>query len=160
MSRYKLEEVDYRITGYSPRFKIIDNEIEIEDMEREDGSIAYLHGIDEDAAKSIVEALEKQVLMRNTKNNKVSELNKAIFTLLYDQYDCPDMRITDSDETFVEYIAYALSKKNGYTCPFKNYDCQHICNEHTTNCDGDELTIDCGREREGVWREFINKACE
>lgn len=61
MSKFKLEEVTYEIErGYSPGFKIIDNDIDIEDMEREDGSIAYLHGISEDEAQSIVVALEKQ----------------------------------------------------------------------------------------------------
>lgn len=66
MSRYKLEEVDYEVVRYSPRFKIIDSEIEIEDREREDGSIAYLHDMDEDTAESIVKALEKQISRRVT----------------------------------------------------------------------------------------------
>lgn len=159
MSRYKLEEVDYRITGYSPRFKIIDNEIEIEDREREDGSIAYLHDMDEDAAKSMVEALEKQALMRNIKNNEVSELNKAIFTLLYDQFDCPDITPDNLDETFVDYIVYALIQKNKSTCPFKDYSAECVCSESKESCYGG-LVIDCNREREDVWREFINKVCK
>lgn len=66
MSKYKLEEVTYSMNGYSPGFKIIDNDIEIEDIEKEDGSIAYLHGIDEDTAKSIVEILEGET---NIKDN-------------------------------------------------------------------------------------------
>ncbi len=72
MSNFKLEEVTYSMSGYSPGFKIIDNNIDIEDIEREDGSIAYLHGIDEDAAKSIVIALEKQMSRKATRDSYYS----------------------------------------------------------------------------------------
>lgn len=61
MSRFKLEETTYEMSGYRPDFKIIDSDIFIGDEMREDGSVAYLHGIDEDAAKLMVKALEKQI---------------------------------------------------------------------------------------------------
>lgn len=94
------------------------------------------------------------------KNNEVSELNRAIFTLLYDQHDCPDVTPDDHDDTFVDYIIYALIEKNELTCPFKNYSCEKYCKAHTNKCldrdFGYNLEIDCGREQEDVWREFIN----
>ena len=32
------------------------------------------------------------------------ELKKALFTLLYDQYDIPDMQLDDSEEYYIDYI--------------------------------------------------------
>ena len=98
--------------------------------------------------------------MSKVKNNGVSELNKAIFTLLYDQYDCPDVTPDDYDDTFVDYIINILAGENGSVCPFKNYSMEKLC-EHSTinclNCHGKYLDIDCGTENEDVWRKFINK---
>ena len=50
------------------------------------------------------------------------ELKKALFTLLYDQYDIPDMQLDDSEEYYIDYIVNALIEKNENRCPFKCYD--------------------------------------
>ena len=83
MSKFKLEEVTYEMSGYSPGFKIIDNDIDIEDIEREDGSMAYLHGISEEEAQLIVIACEKQIpkikgcyICDDTSNSRYYENNK------------------------------------------------------------------------------------
>lgn len=84
----------------------------------------------------------------------VSNLKKALFTLLFDQYDMPDIEIGDSDEAYVEHIAYALIEKNGDTCPFKNYSCEKHCKENREGCT-DGLKINCDREPEDVWKDFF-----
>lgn len=86
--------------------------------------------------------------------NEISNLNKALAVLLYDQYNCPDIEQGDDDETFVEHIIYALIEKNEDICPFKNYSAECICKTSTEKCN-EGLKIDCGREAEGVWKEFI-----
>lgn len=86
--------------------------------------------------------------------NEISDLNKALAVLLYDQYDCPDVDCEACEETFVEYIIYALIEKNEDICPFKNYSSECICKTNTEKCK-EGLKIDCGREVEGVWKEFI-----
>ena len=78
MSKFKLEEVTYSMSGYSPGFKIIDNDIEIEDIEKEDGSIAYLHGIDEDTAKSIVGILEGETSIKDNLEKYLDVLDDDI----------------------------------------------------------------------------------
>lgn len=86
--------------------------------------------------------------------NKISNLNKALAVLLYDQYDCPDVDCETDEEIFVEYIIHALIEKNEDICPFKNYSSECICKTSTEKCN-EGLKIDCGREAEGVWKEFI-----
>lgn len=85
----------------------------------------------------------------------VSNLKKAIFALLYDQYDIPDIELRDSDNTYVDYIVQALIEKNNIICPYKNYDCIENCESCTENCNGDELSIDCGKAIDEVWKGFI-----
>ena len=85
----------------------------------------------------------------------VSNLKKAIFVLLYDQYDLPDIELNDNDNAYVDYIIQALIEKNKVICPYKNYDFVENCKTCTENCNGNELSIDCGKDFEKVWEEFI-----
>ncbi|WP_253197599.1 hypothetical protein [Clostridium algidicarnis] len=84
----------------------------------------------------------------------MSNLKKALYVLLYDQYDIPDMDIKSDEETYIEYIIDILIQKNDNICPFKNYSCGEICNKSTEKCNRG-LYIDCNREKEDVWKEFI-----
>ena len=89
-----------------------------------------------------------------SKYNEISNLSKALTTLLYDQYDCPDVDWDSDEETLVEYIIQALIEKNEDICPFKNYSSEGICKTSTEKCK-EGLKVDCGREFEGIWKEFI-----
>lgn len=84
----------------------------------------------------------------------MSNLKKALYVLLYDQSDTGDLEVRDSDETYVDHIVSALIQKNGVTCPFKNYDCIGHCKENHMGCVVG-LTIDCNREHEDIWKDFI-----
>lgn len=88
------------------------------------------------------------------KKEKVSDIKKALFTLLFDQYDVVDMELDVEDDTYVDYILGALVEKNGERCPFKNYDCIGHCKTNMAGC-AEGLDVDCNRELEDVWREFI-----
>ena len=83
------------------------------------------------------------------------ELKKALFTLLYDQYDIPDMQLDDSEEYYIDYIVNALIEKNENRCPFKCYDCIGKCTENMVGC-AEGLRFDCTREAEEVWRELVD----
>lgn len=78
MSRFKLEEVTYEMSGYRPGFKIIDSSIPIEDEIREDGSIAYLHDIDEDTAGLIIKLLEKEISIKDNLEKYIHVLEDDI----------------------------------------------------------------------------------
>lgn len=90
------------------------------------------------------------------KDNQVRELDKAIFTLLYTQFDCPEVTQNGLEDDFTTYIIYALIEKEGDTCPFKNYSCEKLCKNYTESCLTVDLRANCSREMEAVWREFIN----
>lgn len=45
------------------------------------------------------------------KTENVSNLKKAIFALLYDQYDVPDIELRASDCTYINCIIGALIEK-------------------------------------------------
>ena len=83
-----------------------------------------------------------------------SNLKKAIFVLLYDQFDIPDMEEDCSDSSYVDYIINALIEKNENRCPFKCYDCIGHCKINHIGC-AEGLTIDCSREHEDIWKDFI-----
>ncbi len=83
------------------------------------------------------------------------ELKKALFALLYDQFDIPDMELNNSEETYIDYIISALIEKNENKCPFKCYDCIGKCSDNRIGC-VNGLLFSCDREIEEVWREFIN----
>ena len=83
-----------------------------------------------------------------------SNLQKSLAVLLYDQFNCPDIEVGESDETMVEYIISALIEKNENICPFKNYMSQTFCKAYKSECENG-LTIDCGADVELVWKEFI-----
>lgn len=85
----------------------------------------------------------------------MSNLKKALYVLLYDQFDSCDLEVDNSDETYIDYIVNALIEKNKVICPFKNYDCTQNCGLCTEKCSGDELSIDCGKEPDKTWRDFI-----
>lgn len=91
------------------------------------------------------------------KEEKVSNLKKALFVLLYDQHDIPDMELESCDDTYIEYIIAALIDKNEKICPFKNYDCIGNCKTNMIGCaDGFAgITDGCNREIENVWEDFI-----
>lgn len=84
----------------------------------------------------------------------MNNLKKAIYVLLCDQFDSTDLEIKDSDDTYVEYIINTLIERNGMACPFKNYDCIGHCKVNNISCI-EGLNIDCNREYEDIWREFI-----
>lgn len=84
----------------------------------------------------------------------MSNLKKALYVLLNDISDSADLEIRASDEIFVDYIINALIEKNEMTCPFKNYDCIGHCKANHIGC-VEGLDIDCNREREDIWKEFI-----
>ena len=87
--------------------------------------------------------------------NKEHDLNQALAVLLYDQYDCPDaFENLGNEKILIEYIIYALIEKNGKTCPFKNYSCLGSCEEANESCEIG-LEIDCDRELEDIWEDFI-----
>lgn len=88
------------------------------------------------------------------KTEKVSNLKKAIFTLLYDQYDVPDIEVDCDDSTYVDYIIGALIETNEGRCPFKNYDCIGHCKVNQIGC-AEGLNVECNRELEDVWKDFI-----
>lgn len=81
-------------------------------------------------------------------------LRKALFVLLYDQFDSPDIELDDSESDLIDYIISALIEKNENRCPFKCYDCIGKCTENMIGC-VEGLKLDCTREAEEVWREFI-----
>ena len=83
-----------------------------------------------------------------------SDLKKALFTFLYDQYDLPDLETNESDDSFIDNIISALIQSNGETCPYKNYDCIGKCEFSQIGC-MDGLNIDCGKDAEGIWKAFI-----
>ncbi|WP_454055642.1 hypothetical protein [Clostridium sp. Marseille-Q7071] len=88
---------------------------------------------------------------------KNSNLKKAIFVLLYDQFNIPDMEEDCDDSSYIDYIVDALIEKNENICPFKNYDCIGHCKENIIGC-ADGLigfTDGCNREVEKVWKDFI-----
>lgn len=83
-----------------------------------------------------------------------SNLKKAIYVLLYDQFDIPDMDINCDEEAYIDYVIDALIQKNDNICPFKSYDCIGHCKVNHIGC-AKGLKFDCNREIEEAWREFI-----
>lgn len=83
-----------------------------------------------------------------------SNLKKAIFVLLYDQFDIPDMEGGCSDSSYIDYIIDALIEKNENRCPYKCYDCIGKCKNNMLNC-ADGLKFDCNKEIEEIWKDFI-----
>lgn len=82
------------------------------------------------------------------------DIRKALFILLHDQFDSPDLELNNSEETYFDYIVSGLIEKNENICPFKDYNCVECCKTSGTGC-VHELTIDCNRGHEDIWREFI-----
>lgn len=96
-------------------------------------------------------AENKKLKKMDTANN----LKKAIFALLYDQYNVPDLDLTDSDDSYVNYIVEILIEKNNTICPYKNYNCMEHCEANTVNCYLKSFNIDCTNNIEKIWRKFI-----
>ena len=88
------------------------------------------------------------------KTEKVSNLKKALFVLLFDQYNCPDLELYSSDDIYIDYIIGALIETNGDICPFKNYSCIGNCKSNVIEC-AYGLKMDCKRKLEDAWKEFI-----
>ncbi len=84
----------------------------------------------------------------------MSNLKKALYVLLYDQYNIPDIDINCDEEDYINYIINVLIQKNGTTCPFKSYDCIGHCKVNHIGC-VEGLNIDCNREYEDIWQDFI-----
>lgn len=82
------------------------------------------------------------------------DIKKALFALLYDQFDITDMDIEDSEENYIEYIVSALIKMNENRCPFKCYDSIGKCKINRIGC-VEGIKFDCNREIDEVWRDFI-----
>ncbi|OPD28837.1 hypothetical protein AL713_17625 [Clostridium botulinum] len=83
-----------------------------------------------------------------------SNLKKAIFVLLYDQFDIPDMEEGCSDSSYVDYIINALTERNENICPFKYYDCIGNCKNNTIGCEKGWV-VNCTKEIEEIWKDFI-----
>lgn len=84
-------------------------------------------------------------------------LKKALYVLLYDQFEdvASDLEDIDApDETYIDYIISALIEKNEFICPFKNYDSSHRC-KLGKKCNDNDLEINCEIEAEEVWKHFI-----
>jgi hypothetical protein len=92
--------------------------------------------------------------IEESKKPKRITSKEALYVLLYDQYDTVDMEVNQSDERYVDIIIGALIEVNDDTCPFKKYDCIENCEHDTGKC-ASRISIDCGREKELVWKEFI-----
>lgn len=79
--------------------------------------------------------------------------------LLYDQFETVTCLEVDAhDETYIDYIVSGLIEKNGLICPFKNYGSGYYCKLTTEKCKDVGLKIDCGIEKEKVWRHFMRIA--
>ena len=85
--------------------------------------------------------------------NKEPNLVRALKVYLYDQYNCPDVH-EHGEESLIDDIIFALIEKNENRCPFKNYDCIGYCKFNLVSC-AQGLEIDCDREHEEIWRDFI-----
>lgn len=81
-------------------------------------------------------------------------LRKALYVLLYDQFESVDMELEMNDEYWVDYIVSALIEKNDIICPFKNYDCIKSCSSSTEKCK-DGLSVTCDIEKESIWKNFM-----
>lgn len=84
----------------------------------------------------------------------MNNLKKALYVLLYDQFDIPDMEEDVRDSDYVNYIVSALIEKNENRCPFKCYDCIGKCKDNNIGC-AEGLKLDCSRESEEAWKDFI-----
>ncbi len=92
--------------------------------------------------------------LKNMKNENISNLKKAVYVLLNDQYDVPDLDLRDSSNSYIDSIIGVLIEKNENICPYKNYGCIEGCNTKKSNCIA-VLNADCNRELEDIWRDFI-----
>ena len=81
-------------------------------------------------------------------------LNKALYVLLYDQFESVDMDLEMDDKCWVDYIVSALIEKNDDICPFKNYDCVKSCESSMEECK-DGLLVTCDIEKENIWKKFM-----
>ena len=82
-------------------------------------------------------------------------LNKALYILLYDQFESAvDMDLDMDDERWVNYIVSALIEKNDAICPFKNYNCVRHCESSMEKCK-DGLLVTCDIEIESIWKKFM-----
>lgn len=82
-------------------------------------------------------------------------LRETLVLFLYDQCeDVNDLSSKSCDEHFIDIMINHLSKDG--TCPWKNYCCNQICNWND-KCGDDRFDIDCGKDHEEVWRDFISK---
>lgn len=86
---------------------------------------------------------------------KNSNLKKAIFVLLYDQFHIPDMEYESNDCSYIDYIISVLIEKNENRCPFKCYDCIGKCKDNMIGCE-EGLKINCLKKIEEIWKEFID----
>ena len=108
--------------------------------------------------KCILDGFEKLAQYEDKEEleeKKVSNLKKAIFTLLYDGYDVPDLEQGASDDDYVDYIVSALIGANEGRCPFKCYDCIGDCKSVMTEC-ANGSNLDCSRELSDVWKDFMD----
>lgn len=86
----------------------------------------------------------------------MSNLKKALYTLLHDQFEtATDLEVDSYDGIYVDYIVSALIEKNGLTCPYKNYSSTRHCKSNTEKCK-EGLKITCGIEEEEVWKNFMD----
>ncbi len=82
------------------------------------------------------------------------DIKKALFILLYDQFNIPDIEQDDRDSDYIEHIVSALIEKNEDRCPFKCYDCIGKCKVNHIGC-AEGFKFDCNRVVEEAWKDFI-----
>jgi len=86
----------------------------------------------------------------------MSDLKKALQVLLYDLFESAvDMELEMDDDHWINYIVNVLIEKNGTLCPFKKYSSVHYCELTAEKCKDIGSKIDCGIEKETVWRHFM-----
>lgn len=82
-------------------------------------------------------------------------LKKTLAVFLYN-HQCEgteDLSSKSDDDSYINIMVEYLSQ--GGVCPFKNYDCVNVCGY---KCGNDRFDIDCGKDNEDVWRDFILKS--
>lgn len=87
----------------------------------------------------------------------MSNLKKALSTLLYDQFETVlDLEVDASDEAYIDSIILALIEKNESNCPFKIYGSTYSCKLTADKCKDIGFKVDCGNEEEKIWKHFMD----
>lgn len=83
-----------------------------------------------------------------------NKFKNAVYGLLDSLTDTVDLEANDDEEYFIDAIVEVLIQRNGDTCPYKNYGSEVHC-QNRDNCGRDRFDIDCNKEKEEVWNDFL-----